>query len=1018
MDEFTKIISDEQLIAYWKAFFDEKITLDEINHKLEVISNTNFKKIIQENNNDITLIDSFEWNDIDNQECLTTIFKRLENKTFWLYFYEPILKKYIDNFIVMIKNSDIISDVDMFLTQTISEIIMQLNNIAFQTIIAETFYAKESNLLKGDTKEERGEYFLNVLLKDNNYRREVYTNYPELSRILDVKVKQNIKYILKIVNDTSKEINNIEKHLNKGNSLGKIKTIVLGEGDTHNNGTTVAKLIFDTDKIVIYKPHNLTIDKKYFDFIQWINNISIGKAGNLRACKVHTIEDAGWSEYIEHKACDTEENVKDFYYKTGKLLFIVHSLNGNDMHNENVIACGDNPILVDLETLIHPEINGNQLSESAVEIAYKELSESVSNTHFLPSRVVNYKNNKVIEIGGMGGKEEQEAPFKSKKIIGYGTDEVKVVREYGMLHPKNNNPTYDGKTINSKEYVQDIISGFKDTYRWVLGHKQIYIDKIQSTFNDFKIRILYRGTNVYAQLLFSSYHPDLLTNYNDRYIYLHRLAINFPDDVKSDEIIKAEISNMMKGDVPYFSTNVDGTEVYNVDSENIQSDFSSSLEKIKQKVKDMSEKKMYRQIVAINTSYMEEEDRYIKTPIKFNYEGKRKYNKYYFIEQAKKIADYMLERSIVGKKAGIKSRVWLESILSPLGFSTYTCMSDNLYDGLSGVVMLYYYLWKITNDNKYKKIVYEILVSMVPKDIEKNQTIKIGAFNGFLGVAYALLYVDESNMYEQSILDILDILDINMEKIRNEEKSIINGIGNLGILISIYEKTKNDLIKNKALGLCINIFNILKETKITIEGKEGICWTNQGYVGYSHGNAGIIAQLYRLYNIKENKEILDLIKEALLYEKSMYSDENKNWYRSIKDQRFTNGWCHGAPGILFSKIQLKKNGYIDKTIDKDIMIAIDTTIKNGLNKDITLCHGDMGNMVILKDSAIVLKDEKLYNQAIATIEDVSDYVLSLMQTEAFKENEFNSFMVGLSGIAYEMLRIGNESEMPNILGLE
>lgn len=1018
MTELTKIISDEQLIAYWKTFFDEKITIDEINDKLEAISNTNLKKIIQENNNDITLIDSFVWNDIDNQECLTNIFKKLENKNFWLHFYEPILKKYMDKFIVMIKNSDIINDVDMFLTQMILAVLKQVNNIAFQTIIAEIFYAKESNLLKGDTKQERGKYFSDVLLKNNDYLKEIYTNYPELSRILDIKVNQSIEYILKIINDTSKELNNIEKYLNKGNSLGKIKTIILGEGDTHNNGTTVAKLIFDTDKIVIYKPHDLKIDKKYFNFIQWLNNKSTDKKGNLRACKVHTIEDAGWSEYIEHKACVTEKDIKNFYYKTGKLLFILHSLNGNDMHNENVIACGNNPILIDLETLIHPDINGNQLSESAVDRAYKELSDSVSSTHLLPSRVVNQKNDKVIEIGGMGGIEEQEAPFKSKEIIGYGTDEVKIVRQYGVIHPKNNNPIYDGITINSKKYVQDIISGFKTTYKWTLENKKIYLDKIQSTFNDFKIRILYRGTNVYAQLLFSSYHPDLLTNYNDRYIYLHRFAVNFKDDVKIDKIIKAEISNMMQGDIPYFSTNVNGTEVYNVDSENIESNFDSSLEKIKQKVKDMSEKKLYRQIVAINTSYMAEDDRHIHTPIKFNYEGKKKYNEHFFIEQATKIADYMLERSIIGEKKGVKSRVWLESILSPYGFSTYTCMSGNLYDGLSGVILLYHYLWKITNDNKYKKVVDEILVSISPKDIEKNQTIKIGAFNGLLGLAYALFYVDESNVYEQNIINILDILNNNMEKVKNEDKDIINGIGNLGILISIYEKTKNELIKNKALEICINIFNILKETKITIENKEGICWTKQGYVGYSHGNAGIISQLYRLYNIKENKEILDLIKEALLYEKSMYSDENKNWYRSIDDQRFTNGWCHCAPGILLSKIQLKKNGYIDETIDKDIMVAINTTIENGLNRDITLSHGDMGNMVILKDSAIVLKDKKLYNQAIATIEDISDYLLNIMQTETFKENEFNSFMVGLSGIAYEMLRIGRENEMPNILGLE
>lgn len=1009
MSECINTISNERVISYWKTFFDEKTTVEEINEKLKSLSNTSLEELLEQDNNKKGLIESFVWCDIEKQECLNKIYSELENKSFWIYFYEPIIKKYINNYINSIEDNEIIEDKEKFLVKSISTVLMQLHNIAYQTIIAEIYYAKEAGMLKGNTKEERGKYFSDVLLKSDEYRKEVYLNYPELCRILDIKTKQSLEYIEKIINDTSRELKSIEEKINNSSSLGKIKTILLGEGDTHNNGKTVAKIIFENNKIIMYKPHSLKIDEKYSELIKWINNIFKDKDKELYACKVHTIEDAGWSEYVQYKGCDKTEDIKSFYYKIGKLLCILHSLNGNDMHNENIIAYGNNPVLIDLETLIHPDIEDNNTAESAMEIAYKYFKDSVINTHLLPSRVVNFNNNKFIEIGGLGGLESQTAPFKSKVMLGYGTDEVKITRRYLPVKPKNNNPECNGKKVDPKDYEEYIIEGFKSLYQWILENKSFYLNKLKDIFSDFKIRILYRATNVYAQLLFSSFHPDLLTNYNDRYIYLHRLAVNHSSPMHTDSVLKTEISNMMRGDIPYFSENID-------DLGNTKSRFKKGLDKVEEKVINMSEESMYRQIKSIYASFMNEEDRYIKTPVNFIRNGELNNVKEHFVNQAKKIADYMLERSIVGEKESVKSRIWMESKLSPYGFSTYECMTGDICSGLSGVLFLYYYLNKITKEEKYKEAAEEILASIIPEDTKKIETDKMGAFTGLLGIAYALFYVDGTKKYTQDIINILDIVESSPDVLKKDKKDIMNVAGDLGILISMYEKSEDKILRDKSIKLAIDVFEILKESKI--ESENGVYWSEEGYVGYGRGNAGIIAQLYRLYKVVDNNEILDLINEALSYEKSMYSEENKNWYVSLKEKEFINGWRDCAPGILLSKIQLKKNGFTNSRIDSEIKRAIDTTINEGLNKDITLSHGDMGNLVILKDAAIELKDEELLSNSLATMKEASDYVVELLNNNGFEYYEYNSFMLGLSGIAYEMLRAGNEDKMPNILGLE
>lgn len=1027
MSECINTISSEDLINYWKTFFEDKMSIDEINNMLKAVSDIDMNQIIADNKIfNFQLEDSLIWGKIKNENLLQQMLETLKDRCYWNYFFEPVLKKHFDILIDTISECNIISNIEVFLLDVLTSMLTQLNQIANQTLIIELYYAKQNNLLKGKTKEERGQYFLNVLLKDDAYRKEIYLNYPELTRLLELKAKFITDYIIKIIHDTNKEISNIEFYLNNNKKIGKIKNLYMGEGDTHNKGKSVVRLIFDSDKVLIYKPHKLEIDKKYYEFIEWVNSLNIIKdpKENLLAVKNYSIDDAGWVEYIEYSECDDEEDIEHFYYRIGRILCLVHTLNGNDMHNENIIAHKSMPVLIDLETLIHPDINGNIAAESAIEIALNEVIGAVTSTHLLPSKIVNSKNNKILEIGGLGACIEQESPFKSKYMDGYGTDEVRVLKKYGVIQPHNNNPIYKKQLIDAKSYQESIASGFKDMYKWVLENKKVYENKVKSIFENCDIRILYRGTNVYAQVLFSSFHPDLLTSYTDRYLFLHRIATDYKN--KNHKILQMEIRDLLQGDIPYFSTNssqniVDKLNIINkVSTINI-----STIEKVLEKINNMSEIKMYRQVTAINTSFMTDVDKgHIKPMLTFQNNKKRKYTKEDFIKKASEIANYMLARSITGEKSGIKSRTWLETQDIDLGFKIYDNAGANLYSGLSGIALFYNYLWKVSLNIEYKEVAYEIIESIIeniPKehDPEIYNNVKSGAFNGIGGILYALFYIDYSNntnIYEDAILNIFNILFNSISK--NETNDIINKAGNLGIMISIYEKSQNEKFKNLALNIANVILEDLNKTKMIIDNFPGISWGEEGATGYSHGNSGIIAQLYRFHNITQNNAILDLVDEALLFERSMFSLEDNQWFKSVKDKNIACGWCHGAAGILLSKLQLKKLGYQDSLINNEIYTAIEDIKKNGLKNDISLCHGAFGNMTILKDAAVLLDDIDLYNESVATIDSLVDFILSLIKTESFKEKEYNGFMVGLSGIAYELLRLEREHELPNILGLE
>ena len=45
-----------------------------------------------------------------------------------------------------------------------------------------------------------------------------------------------------------------------------------------------------------------------------------------------------------------------FYRRQGVLLALLYLLGMTDIHHENLIACADQPVLVDVETLLHPDL--------------------------------------------------------------------------------------------------------------------------------------------------------------------------------------------------------------------------------------------------------------------------------------------------------------------------------------------------------------------------------------------------------------------------------------------------------------------------------------------------------------------------------------------------------------------------------------------------------------------------------------------------------------------------------------
>jgi lantibiotic modifying enzyme len=93
--------------------------------------------------------------------------------------------------------------------------------------------------------------------------------------------------------------------------------------------------------------------------------------------------DYGWVEYVEHRSCASDAEIRRYYRRTGHFLSLVYALNGSDFHFENMIADGEHPVPIDLETIYHHR--AKIVAGDADEMAAR-LRVSVLATDLLPDR--------------------------------------------------------------------------------------------------------------------------------------------------------------------------------------------------------------------------------------------------------------------------------------------------------------------------------------------------------------------------------------------------------------------------------------------------------------------------------------------------------------------------------------------------------------------------------------------------------------------------------------------------------
>jgi len=1028
--DYKKTDSKNEVVSFWKDLFPEIETMDGLEQFFKDAYDKELDYYVKlrdlENDNQINYIEKIlALNETDKNGI---VFSELFNKYFidykWIGFFKPLLIKYDGSIRTVITQSTIVKDPEFLIDSLYHQILQNMINNSFRVIVLEVNLARQENLLLGEDSETRYKYFVEKLLINENYQTNLYNKYPELIRVLDKYLENTLNYITEILSHTSKEKQNIFKQM-EINEAYLLENIEFSQGDSHNGNKTVTKLTFENDFCLMYKPRPLGIEKAYNELLDWLCSI-IPDFKKPYAANVYTKDNYGYMEFIDRKECTDQESVKNFYYKMGELVAILYSLNSKDFHGENIIASGEEPVLIDLETLLHKVEQIDKEKISSYENILHTITNSVASIAILPTTIINRIENLVMEVGAMNSGNKRKSPYKTQVLTGRNTDEIRIENEYKEIEIIDSSPKYNGIYLSADQYIADIKQGFIQIYNWIKENKKIYYEKVVELFSEKESRYIFRSTNNYTQLIETSYHPDLLHNKIDRFIYFHRVFTTTDFENKNDvAMCKTEVEEMLNGDVPMYKIKNNSSDISNMNNNIVMNaEGDSILKSIESRINMFTQNDLKRQVSLINqcflgsglktdipdstnTSYVENDS----SPIDHRDS----------IQLAEDLTNSMLERAI--RNSHKKTISWIG--MKGYGNKYYENLplEIDLYQGNSGIALTLMAMYKATNKEKYKVAAIECFNYVIEYldliDIKDNS---LGAFSGLYGALYSLCLAVESKVLPEEDR-VVHLLIKKMEESESllvdlKELDIISGLsGILGALLTMkpliienypqYEATVNRIINTAYIRLVDHAIYVDEQT---------VKWNENFDSGYAHGSAGIITQLMRLYLEDQDSRKLELIRKSLNYErKYLFNQEEMKW--KIRNNTHYFSWCNGIGGILLSKVYLLKSGYMDDKLEFEIHLLKDQLKVCGFGYDKSLCHGDLGSLILLECAGSSINDVDTVRASNQLIYEVSQNHKRLKEKLSYEIEDWG-LLTGTSGVTLSLLNSNDVVDIVNLFLLE
>lgn len=319
-----------------------------------------------------------------------------------------------------------------------------------------------------------------------------------------------------------------------------------------------------------------------------------------------------------------------------------------------------------------------------------------------------------------------------------------------------------------------------------------------------------------------------------------------------------------------------------------------------------------------------------------------------------------------------------------------TPASGTVYEGTSGMAMFLAELAAVSGDEQLARTALGA-VEFGLAEGEAAGDSSYGYHSGRVGIAYAAVRVGERlNRPELFARAEALLRPMAGNETRDMGMDVIaGGGGGIPALLAMAGRVDAELATGIARRLGDHLISIASRDP------EGLSWATmrsssiRNLNGYAHGAAGIGHGLLELYAATGEGQYRYAAEQAFLYERHFFNPTESNWpdlrhtelgeyqFEGRMDElrerqrsgnrlppqpmRYMAAWCHGAPGIGFSRLRayqlLGDPLYLEEA--RASFVNVEQSISDELGMNYSLCHGRGGNAETLVEGARILGEPAL-----------------------------------------------------------
>ncbi|HEY7770375.1 type 2 lanthipeptide synthetase LanM family protein [Longimicrobium sp.] len=856
---------------------------------------------------------------------------------------------------------------------------------------------------------------------------DFFATRPVLARLLVCAVQTWSGATARLLDRLRADLALLETEFGGGRPLGRVVEFAGKLSDRHDGGDSVAVLGFASGQRIVYKPRDLRIE-------QWFNALLAGLNGTgsmprLRTLRVCVRERYGWTEFVEPLPCADAGGIVAFYERAGALLCLAYVLGGTDLHAENLMASGADPVLVDVEMLFQPECEFAPLlpaAESAQEDHPVWPPTQVYATGLLP--IGSLQGHGTVDLSGLGATPGQSTGRTLPAFGQVNRSGMCLLDEEVRTPGLPNRPACGGVHAGVRDHADAVARGFAAAWGTVIRHRVEVLERVEQCVA-LPIRVVFRPTRHYSDLRFEAVSPGAVrsgTAHDLVYERLYAAALDGPARQPLVRLAASEVRTLRRLDIPRFTTAADATWVELDDGVRIEGCLSrSGYARVVERVRtmDLGSLDVHLQLIGLALATDDGPRPAAPAGTGGRAEAHDPLGADDAVAAAAGIVAYLRRKALYRGK----DVLWLgvrgmhESAtphLRPLRF--------DLYSGSVGVALFLAAFARVTGDPEARRMALgalsELRCALRRPGDSPLARYDVGGASGLGSVAYGLLrcgtLLNDGGIVEDAgrAARLITPERVAADEVLDVMRGAAGGL--LGIL-AVHEAAPEPALVDNALACARHLVHT------RVESGDGACaWRTirrERRSGLSHGAAGIAYALMRVHHHFPGEGFGRVAREAVAFENTLYDPDAGDWRALLPEDADGNArrsmctWCNGAAGIGLARLL----GDAPATRD-DVDRALRATLRSlGTGADFVCC-GETGRVELLLEAAERLD---LPEQAFVARRHLAWMVGRAAGSGGFHlgtgrsgGNQDVGLFTGLAGIGYQLLRSTHPGQVPPFLG--